>query len=41
MFGLGAGAIAQVIVQIAPQMRDAAGRLLHPWPWPACSTGLL
>jgi zinc transporter, ZIP family len=30
MFGLGAGAIAQVIVQIAPSVRDAAGRLLHP-----------
>jgi zinc transporter, ZIP family len=30
MFGLGAGAIAQVVVQIAPSIRDAAGRLLHP-----------
>ncbi|MDQ4049047.1 MAG: ZIP family metal transporter, partial [Actinomycetota bacterium] len=30
MFGLGAGAIAQVIVQIAPSVRDAGGRLLHP-----------
>jgi zinc transporter ZupT len=30
MFGLGAGAIAQVIVQIAPSVRDSAGRLLHP-----------
>ncbi len=30
MFGLGAGAIAQVIVQIAPTVRDGAGRLLHP-----------
>ena len=30
MFGVGAGAIAQVIVQIAPQIRDGAGRLLHP-----------
>ena len=30
MFGLGAGAIAQVIVQIAPSVRDQAGRLLHP-----------
>jgi zinc transporter, ZIP family len=30
MFGLGAGAIAQVIVQIAPSVRDADGRLLHP-----------
>jgi zinc transporter, ZIP family len=30
MFGIGAGAIAQVVVQIAPQIRDGAGRLLHP-----------
>ena len=30
MFGVGAGAIAQVVVQIAPQVRDGAGRLLHP-----------
>jgi ZIP family zinc transporter len=30
MFGVGAGAIAQVIVQIAPAVRDAHGRLLHP-----------
>ena len=30
MFGLGAGAIAQVIVQIAPSVRDSGGRLLHP-----------
>jgi ZIP family zinc transporter len=30
MFGVGAGAIAQVIVQIAPAVRDGAGRLLHP-----------
>lgn len=29
-FGLGAGAIAQVVVQIAPRIRDSAGRLLHP-----------
>jgi zinc transporter, ZIP family len=30
MFGLGAGAIAQVVVQIAPSVRDSQGRLLHP-----------
>jgi zinc transporter ZupT len=30
MFGIGAGAIAQVVVQIAPAVRDGAGRLLHP-----------
>jgi len=30
LLGLGVGAIAQVIVQITPAMRDAAGRTLHP-----------
>jgi zinc transporter, ZIP family len=30
MFGIGAGAIAQVIVQIAPAVKDETGRLLHP-----------
>ena len=30
LFGFGAGAIAQVIVQLAPTMRDDEGRLLHP-----------
>jgi len=30
LFGLGAGAIAQVVVQIAPSIRDRDGRLLHP-----------
>ena len=30
LFGVGVGAIARVIVQIAPSMRDRDGRLLHP-----------
>jgi ZIP family zinc transporter len=30
LFGIGVGAIARVIVQIAPSMRDGDGRLLHP-----------
>ena len=30
LFGFGAGAIAQVIVQLAPTMRDESGRVLHP-----------
>ncbi|MEX2447198.1 MAG: ZIP family metal transporter [Solirubrobacterales bacterium] len=30
LFGVGVGAIARVIVQIAPAMRDRAGRYLHP-----------
>lgn len=30
LFGLGAGAIAQVIVQLAPALRDDEGRILHP-----------
>jgi ZIP family zinc transporter len=40
MFGVGAGAIAQVVVQIAPQIRDAAGRLLHPLAVGGLLTGL-
>jgi zinc transporter ZupT len=30
LFGFGAGAIAQVIVQLAPSLRDDDGRTLHP-----------
>jgi zinc transporter ZupT len=30
LFGFGAGAIVQVIVQLAPTLRDDGGRLLHP-----------
>jgi zinc transporter ZupT len=30
LFGVGVGAIARVIVQIAPAMRDGSGRYLHP-----------
>jgi zinc transporter, ZIP family len=30
LLGVGAGAIARVVVQIAPSIRDASGRLLHP-----------
>jgi zinc transporter ZupT len=30
LFGFGAGAIVQVIVQLAPTIRDGAGRMLHP-----------
>jgi zinc transporter ZupT len=37
LFGAGAGAIAQVIVQLAPSLRDDRGRLLHP----AATAGLL
>jgi zinc transporter, ZIP family len=40
MFGIGAGAIAQVIVQIAPQVRDEAGRFLHPLASVGLLTGL-
>jgi len=40
MFGIGAGAIAQVIVQIAPQVRDTAGRILHPLAVGGLLTGL-
>jgi zinc transporter, ZIP family len=37
LFGFGAGAIVQVIVQLAPSLRDDTGRTLHP----AAVTGLL
>ena len=30
LFGFGAGAIVQVIVQLAPTLRDGEGRVLHP-----------
>jgi zinc transporter, ZIP family len=30
LFGFGAGAIVQVIVQLAPTIRDGSGRTLHP-----------
>jgi len=30
LFGFGAGAIVQVIVQLAPSLRDDDGRTLHP-----------
>ena len=30
LFGLGAGAIVQVVVQLAPSLRDERGRTLHP-----------
>jgi ZIP family zinc transporter len=30
LFGFGAGAIVQVIVQLAPSLRDGRGRTLHP-----------
>jgi ZIP family zinc transporter len=41
LFGLGAGAIAQVIVQIAPSVRDGSGRLLHPLAATGVVTGLV
>jgi zinc transporter, ZIP family len=37
LFGFGAGAIAQVIVQLVPALRDEDGRVLHP----LAVTGLL
>jgi zinc transporter ZupT len=37
LFGFGAGAIVQVIVQLAPSLRDEDGRTLHP----VAVTGLL
>ena len=40
MFGIGVGAIARVVVQIAPQVRDRAGRLLHPLAATGLAAGL-
>jgi len=40
MFGIGAGAIAQVIVQIAPAIRASDGRLLNPLAASGLLTGL-
>jgi zinc transporter ZupT len=37
LFGFGAGAIAQVVVQLAPTLRDEQGRTLHP----AAAAGVL
>jgi ZIP family zinc transporter len=41
LFGVGAGAIAQVIVQILPQVRERDGRLLSPLVSGGLLTGLL
>jgi len=41
LFGFGAGAIAQVVVQIAPSVRDSTGRLLHPLAAAGVVSGLL
>jgi zinc transporter, ZIP family len=41
MFGIGAGAIAQVIVQIAPGIRGGDGRLLNPLTTGGLLTGLV
>jgi zinc transporter ZupT len=40
LFGFGAGAIAQVVVQLAPSLRDGAGRMLHPTAVAAILTGM-
>jgi ZIP family zinc transporter len=40
MFGVGVGAIARVVVQIAPQVRDSSGRLLHPLAAGGLAAGL-
>ncbi len=40
LFGAGAGAIVQVMVQLAPTMRDEGGRTLHPRAVGGALTGL-
>ncbi|HEX7297420.1 MAG TPA: ZIP family metal transporter [Solirubrobacteraceae bacterium] len=41
LLGVGVGAIAQVIVQIAPGLRDAAGRILDPLVAGGIAAGML
>ncbi|GAA0420513.1 metal transporter [Acrocarpospora corrugata] len=41
LLGLGVGAIAQVILQIAPSVRDRGGRFLHPLSITGILTGML
>jgi zinc transporter ZupT len=41
LFGVGVGAIARVIVQLAPAMRDEQGRLLHPLSVAGLIAGIL
>jgi zinc transporter, ZIP family len=41
LFGFGAGAIVQVIVQLAPSLRDEEGRTLHPPAVAGLLAGLL
>jgi zinc transporter ZupT len=41
LLGIGVGAIAQVIVQIAPGLRDAAGRILDPVVAGGIAAGML
>jgi ZIP family zinc transporter len=38
--GFGAGAIVQVIVQLAPALRDDGGRTLHPGAVSGILTGM-
>jgi ZIP family zinc transporter len=40
LFGFGAGAIVQVIVQLAPTLRDDSGRTLHPVAVSGLLTGM-
>ena len=40
LFGFGAGAIVQVIVQLAPTLRDDGGRTLHPGAVTGILTGM-
>jgi zinc transporter ZupT len=40
LFGFGAGAIVQVIVQLAPSLRDDHGRTLHPGAVAGLLTGM-
>ena len=41
LFGVGVGAIARVVWQLVPEMRDGRGRALHPGAVAALLTGML
>jgi zinc transporter, ZIP family len=41
LFGVGVGAIARVVVQLAPAMRDESGRILHPLSVAGLIAGIL
>jgi ZIP family zinc transporter len=41
LFGVGVGAIVQVVIQIAPSLRDQAGKILDPTVAGGVSAGVV